>query len=111
MYMLTSSALGGDRGWIINISSILGLVGMSGASAYAATKGAVLQMTKVRPFEVLAFLNRSPTDVPLLLGHRARVCEGQDPRQQHPPGLHRDEHARAAVCAGWNRWCGDSWLA
>ena len=46
--MLTQgSTLGGDRGWIINISSILGLVGMSGASAYAATKGAVLQMTKV----------------------------------------------------------------
>jgi NAD(P)-dependent dehydrogenase (short-subunit alcohol dehydrogenase family) len=41
---------GGDRGWIINISSILGLVGMAGASSYAATKGAVLQMTKVRFF-------------------------------------------------------------
>jgi NAD(P)-dependent dehydrogenase (short-subunit alcohol dehydrogenase family) len=46
-YANICSTLGGDRGWIINISSILGLVGMSGASAYAATKGAVLQMTKV----------------------------------------------------------------
>jgi NAD(P)-dependent dehydrogenase (short-subunit alcohol dehydrogenase family) len=46
---LTTS--GGDRGWIINISSILGLVGISGASSYAATKGAVLQMTKAVALE------------------------------------------------------------
>lgn len=36
----------GDRGWIINLCSILGLVGMAGTSCYCATKGAVLQMTK-----------------------------------------------------------------
>ena len=36
----------GDRGWIINISSILGLVGLSTASSYGASKGAVTIMTK-----------------------------------------------------------------
>lgn len=29
----------GDRGWIINLCSILGLVGLPGAAIYAATKG------------------------------------------------------------------------
>lgn len=36
----------GDRGWIINLCSVLGLVGLAGTSPYCATKGAVLQMTK-----------------------------------------------------------------
>ena len=36
----------GDRGWIINISSILGLVGTYEAVPYCASKGAVLNMTK-----------------------------------------------------------------
>jgi NAD(P)-dependent dehydrogenase (short-subunit alcohol dehydrogenase family) len=35
-----------DRGWIINICSISGMVGIPGASSYSATKGAVLQLTK-----------------------------------------------------------------
>lgn len=29
----------GDRGWIINLSSIMGVVGLSGAAVYCATKG------------------------------------------------------------------------
>jgi hypothetical protein len=41
----------GDRGWIINISSIAGLIGLVGTSAYSATKGAVLQMTKAGAVE------------------------------------------------------------
>ena len=36
----------GDRGWIINTASTLGLVGLSGSIAYSASKGAVVQMTK-----------------------------------------------------------------
>ncbi|KAK8205260.1 hypothetical protein M8818_004972 [Zalaria obscura] len=36
----------GDRGWIINMCSVLGLVGLPGASTYCATKGAVVQITK-----------------------------------------------------------------
>ena len=36
----------GDRGWIINTASALGLVGFAGAVAYTASKGAVVQMTK-----------------------------------------------------------------
>lgn len=36
----------GDRGWIVNISSVAGLIGLPGYTTYAATKGAVLQMTR-----------------------------------------------------------------
>jgi NAD(P)-dependent dehydrogenase (short-subunit alcohol dehydrogenase family) len=36
----------GDRGWIINTSSILGLVGFRGTSSYCASKGAVVQITR-----------------------------------------------------------------
>jgi NAD(P)-dependent dehydrogenase (short-subunit alcohol dehydrogenase family) len=41
----------GDRGWVINMCSIVGLVGFSGTSCYSATKGAVLQMTKAVALE------------------------------------------------------------
>lgn len=36
----------GDRGWIINTASILGTVGTEQASAYCASKGAVVNLTK-----------------------------------------------------------------
>jgi NAD(P)-dependent dehydrogenase (short-subunit alcohol dehydrogenase family) len=36
----------GDRGWIINTSSILGLVGFPGTSSYCAAKGSVVQITR-----------------------------------------------------------------
>ncbi|KMP05228.1 glucose 1-dehydrogenase 3 [Coccidioides immitis RMSCC 2394] len=36
----------GDRGWVINMASVLGLVGSTGTSPYCASKGAVVQMTK-----------------------------------------------------------------
>lgn len=36
----------GDRGWIINMASGMGLVGRVGAVAYTSTKGAVVNMTK-----------------------------------------------------------------
>lgn len=36
----------GDRGWIINTASVIGLVGMAGSVTYSASKGAVVQMTR-----------------------------------------------------------------
>ncbi|KAI9811898.1 MAG: hypothetical protein M1827_005249 [Pycnora praestabilis] len=36
----------GDRGWIINTASILGMVGLAGAPSYCAAKGAVIQLTR-----------------------------------------------------------------
>ncbi|KAI9871562.1 MAG: hypothetical protein M1830_002751, partial [Pleopsidium flavum] len=36
----------GDRGWIINTASILGLVGFPGCASYSAAKGAVVQLTR-----------------------------------------------------------------
>lgn len=41
----------GDRGWIINISSIMGLAAFAGTSCYDASKGAVTQMTKAVALE------------------------------------------------------------
>ncbi|KAI9688070.1 MAG: hypothetical protein M1822_001575 [Bathelium mastoideum] len=36
----------GDRGWIINMASICGVVGCPGTPTYSASKGAVVQMTR-----------------------------------------------------------------
>ena len=36
----------GDRGWILNISSVLGLVGKSGAVVYSGAKAGVVNMTR-----------------------------------------------------------------
>ncbi|KAJ8116495.1 hypothetical protein ONZ43_g4430 [Nemania bipapillata] len=36
----------GDRGWIINISSVLGLIGGTTVSSYCASKGAVANLTR-----------------------------------------------------------------
>lgn len=36
----------GDRGWIINTASILGVVGAQGTSSYCASKGAVVNLSK-----------------------------------------------------------------
>ncbi|KAF2671829.1 NAD(P)-binding protein [Microthyrium microscopicum] len=36
----------GDRGWIINIASVLGLVGKSGTICYSSAKGSVVNMTR-----------------------------------------------------------------
>jgi NAD(P)-dependent dehydrogenase (short-subunit alcohol dehydrogenase family) len=43
---LSTDQLGEDRGWIINMCSIAGLVGFVGSTSYCGSKGAVLQMTK-----------------------------------------------------------------
>jgi NAD(P)-dependent dehydrogenase (short-subunit alcohol dehydrogenase family) len=40
-----------DRGWIINLGSVLSSVGLAGSSSYAVSKGAVLQMTRVAALE------------------------------------------------------------
>ena len=36
----------GDRGWIINIASVAGLVGLGGSVSYTASKGSVVQITR-----------------------------------------------------------------
>lgn len=41
----------GDRGWIINLCSVMGLVALPGTGPYCASKGAVLQLTKVAALE------------------------------------------------------------
>jgi NAD(P)-dependent dehydrogenase (short-subunit alcohol dehydrogenase family) len=44
----------GDRGWIVNMSSVAALVGLAGASPYCSTKGAVVSMTKALGLEYAA---------------------------------------------------------
>lgn len=36
----------GDRGWIINIGSVIGLVGLRGAVSYSASKASVVNITR-----------------------------------------------------------------
>lgn len=40
-----------SRGWIINFASILASTGLSGATSYCASKGAVLQLTRATALE------------------------------------------------------------
>lgn len=42
----------GDRGWIINTASVAGLVGVAKSVAYAASKGAVVQMTRTAALDL-----------------------------------------------------------
>jgi len=44
----------GDRGWIVNMASILGLVAVANNSTYCGTKGGVVQMTKSVALEYAA---------------------------------------------------------
>ncbi|GAB7343813.1 hypothetical protein MBLNU457_1784t1 [Dothideomycetes sp. NU457] len=44
----------GDRGWIVNMASIFGLVATSGSSTYCGTKGGVVQMTRAVALEYAA---------------------------------------------------------
>ncbi|KAH0025889.1 putative short chain type dehydrogenase, partial [Aureobasidium melanogenum] len=36
----------GDRGWIVNVASIFGMVGTSNFASYCASKGGIVNMTK-----------------------------------------------------------------
>ncbi|KAI1624420.1 gluconate 5-dehydrogenase [Exophiala viscosa] len=45
-YLEQSPRASGDRGWIINICTAMGLVASAATASYCASKGAVLQLTK-----------------------------------------------------------------
>lgn len=44
----------GDRGWIVNIASIAGLIGLPAAVSYCASKGAVVSLTRTVALEYAA---------------------------------------------------------
>jgi NAD(P)-dependent dehydrogenase (short-subunit alcohol dehydrogenase family) len=75
--------LGEDRGWIINMCSVLGLVGMAGTSCYSGSKGAVLQMTKCMALEYakdrihVNCINPGFVETPMLEAIKARDADGQ----------------------------------
>ncbi|TKX24162.1 oxidoreductase-like protein 19 [Elsinoe australis] len=43
-----------ERGWVVNLASMMGLVGFNGLTSYNASKGAVVQMTKVMALDYAA---------------------------------------------------------
>jgi NAD(P)-dependent dehydrogenase (short-subunit alcohol dehydrogenase family) len=45
----------GNRGWIINIASVLGLVGKTGVIAYSSAKGSVVNMTRTAALDYAPF--------------------------------------------------------
>jgi NAD(P)-dependent dehydrogenase (short-subunit alcohol dehydrogenase family) len=45
------NATTGERGWIINLASIMASAGLVGATSYCASKGAVLQLTRAAALE------------------------------------------------------------
>ncbi|WP_237720347.1 MULTISPECIES: SDR family NAD(P)-dependent oxidoreductase [Rhodococcus] len=47
--MLTQDPVDGSRGWVVNIASIGGLVGLAAESGYCAAKGAVVNLTRSWP--------------------------------------------------------------
>jgi NAD(P)-dependent dehydrogenase (short-subunit alcohol dehydrogenase family) len=83
---------GGSRGWIINMASVLGSVGLAGASTYCASKGAVLQLTKAAALEYAAdgvhvnAVQPGFTDTHILEAMFEKG--GRDPVAAHLTGLH-----------------------
>ena len=100
----------GDHGWIINISSILGIVGLPTASSYCASKGAVALMTKSIALEYaqdrihVNAIHPGFTETAILEHRRATTPDGGTGLTQWMKGLHpwgrlgyADEIARCAV--------------
>lgn len=94
----------GDRGWIINAASILGLVGQSWAPEYCAAKGAVVNLTRAAAMDcaphrihVNAFAP-GYTATSMTLDHFDNEERREALRQMHPlRGLGRPEDL-AKVC-------------
>ncbi|KIV80910.1 hypothetical protein PV11_08376 [Exophiala sideris] len=103
------------RGWVINLASILGSVGLPGASSYVTSKGAVMQLTKATALEYakdgihVNALQPGFTDTHMLEAMYARSENtGQTLSALHPWGRtgRAEDIARAAVFlagegAGW----------
>ncbi|KAI1607959.1 short chain dehydrogenase/reductase SDR [Exophiala viscosa] len=103
------------RGWVVNLASILGSVGLAGGSAYSTSKGAVMQLTKATALEYakdgihVNAIQPGFTDTHLLENMYARGENvGQTLSSLHPWGRtgRPDDIARAAVFlagegAGW----------
>jgi NAD(P)-dependent dehydrogenase (short-subunit alcohol dehydrogenase family) len=95
--------LGAGRGAIVNIASILGLVGLPQTPAYSAAKGGVVQLTKVAALEYASHNIRvncicpGIIDTPMLQGVSAAAR--QLLLQRHPLGRlgGADEIAAAVV--------------
>lgn len=76
----------GDRGWIVNIASILGLVGTENTASYCAAKGAVVNMTKAVALDCAA--------------HRIHVnaiCPGCKRPKRHRASVFADSGADTAT--------------
>ena len=105
----------GDRGWIINTSSIYGLVGGSHSSGYCAAKGAVTNMTKSIALEYAAdrihlnSIHPGFTDTALLDPLRQGEGVMDEILKKHPWGRlgHVEDLAKMAVFLAGD---GASWI-
>jgi NAD(P)-dependent dehydrogenase (short-subunit alcohol dehydrogenase family) len=105
--------IGANNGCIVFISSIMGIVGQPGASAYCASKGAMVAMTKALALELApirvncvapAVVQTSMTEK-----FKSKLTEAQfdEVVKMHPLGLGRDvdvAHAVAFLLADTGRW-------
>jgi 3-oxoacyl-[acyl-carrier protein] reductase len=90
-------------GRIVNVASELAYLGREGASAYAATKGAILSLTRswareLAPDILVNAVAPGPVDTPLL-GFAAMTPEAQALEIRNPLGRVGQPHEIAAVIA------------
>jgi 3-oxoacyl-[acyl-carrier protein] reductase len=90
-------------GRIINVASELAYLGREGASAYAATKGAILSLTRswareLAPDILVNAVAPGPVDTPLL-GYGAMTPDQQALETRNPLGRIGQPHEIAAVIA------------
>ena len=104
LFVVTQAALGRipEGGRIINVASELAYLGRAGASAYAATKGAILSMTRawareLAPRILVNAVAPGPIDTPLL-GYHAMSPAAQAVETANPLGrIGRPEEVAAVI--------------
>lgn len=104
-----------ERSSVVLMSSVAGLVGEAGVSAYAASKGAIVSLTKSLALELASegirvnCLNPGIVETPMMSKLRSTIGEAayEELQRQHPLGLgHPNDVAEAAsfMLSEKSRW-------